>query len=417
MKKVIACVGRKIGGAALAIATLAPLAIAAPPVAKSYIVYVAGGYSRDLGKGIYGYRLTPSTGDLEPLGLIQEAVRPSWLTAHPNHRVVYATRDSARANASGIGYGVAAYARDMATGKLTVLNTVKAGGVAPAQLAIDGAGKVLVAANFGNLDGGVTVASFPISPDGKLGEAVSVFEQKGVSDGPNVPRDANGLSPTDSHNHCVMMAPDSRFAFVCNLGLGKVFSFRVNAQTGALQQNGAPFAMPGGATARPHHLAFNPNGKYAYILDGEMRVVTAAYDAAAGSLKAIQTIPILPDKTASATFAGSEIVVSPAGKFVYTSARAVDATLKSLREDGSINVFAVNSATGKLTPIQQISSGGIAPRVIALDPTGGYLFVGNQISDAVTIFAVDAGTGKLTPTGKNLKESPEPGGFLFEAEK
>jgi 6-phosphogluconolactonase len=80
-------------------------------------------------------------------------------------------------------------------------------------------------------------------------------------------------------------------------------------------------------------------------------------------------------------------------------------------------VFAVNPTTGKLRPVQQVSSGGIAPRTIILDPTGTRLLVANQLSGAVTVLSVDRNTGKLSPTDKDLKDVPEPSDFLFEAER
>ena len=102
---------------------------------------------------------------------------------------------------------------------------------------------------------------------------------------------------------------------------------------------------------------------------------------------------------------------------MYISARSVDKTLKNVLVEGSINVFAVNPRNGKLKPVQQLSSGGFAPRTFVLDPTGRYLLMANQLSGAITVFAVDKKTGALSPTGRNLKDVPEPGDFLFEAEK
>ena len=175
---------------------------------------------------------------------------------------------------------------------------------------------------------------------------------------------------------------------------------------------------PTGGKSRPHHLTFSANGKFVYILDGDMAVVTAAYDAAHGKLKAIQTQPVTATPPPGAnSLSGSEIIADPTGRFVYISARSVDKTLKNVLVEGSINVFAVSQRTGKLRPVQQLSSGGFAPRTFVLDPTGTIFLMANQLSGAITIFAVDRKTGALTPTGRDLKEVPEPGDFLFEAEK
>lgn len=416
MKTIRSCAALALGAGALLAAALTPMiAPAAGKLAKSYFLYV-GSYTRVTGKGIYGYRYTPATGALAPLGLIQEVVNPGWLSETPDHRFIFASSDGPEKK----NFTISAFARNAKTGALTPLNTVPSGGDGPVQMTVANTGKALVVANFGSAGVAPTIVSFPILADGKLGKAVSSFAEDGVAVGPAVPRDANGNSPTDTHAHCIIRSPDSRFVLVCNLGLGTVYSYRFNSATGVLEQNGEPFVVPSpsGGKSRPHHLTFSANGKFVYILDGDMAVVTAAYDAAHGKLKAIQTQPVVATPPPGAnTLSGSEIIADPAGRFVYISARSVDKTLKNVLVEGSINVFAVNPRTGKLKPVQQLSSGGFSPRTFVLDPTGQYLFMANQLSGAITIFTVDKKTGALTPTGRNLKEVPEPGDFLFEAEK
>jgi 6-phosphogluconolactonase len=102
---------------------------------------------------------------------------------------------------------------------------------------------------------------------------------------------------------------------------------------------------------------------------------------------------------------------------VYASSRGIDAQLKSMHVDGSIDVFAVDPATGTLTPVQHIASGGQTPRTFTFDPTGAYVFVGNENSGNITVFSVDQQTGKLTPTGKVMTDAPEPSCIVFIAAK
>jgi 6-phosphogluconolactonase len=416
MNKFQMLAGVMLAGVGASVFGLAPVVTAhaqaaAQAVAKSYVVYI-GTYTTEGSKGIYGYRFTPATGNLAPLGLIQEAANPSWLTQHPTLNVVYAANEHPTKTLPGDT--VSAYARDPKTGKLTLLNAVPSKGEGPAHITVDKTGKVMVAANF--ISG--SIASFRIQPDGKLSDVVSVFVQEGKAAGPAVAKDERGVSPTDSHNHCAMISPDNRFVLGCNIGMGKIFVFRLNTETGALEPSGE-FDVPAttGERARPRHMAFHPNGKYAYIFDSSMAVVVAAYDATGGTFKAIQSLPVTTGDAAKTSMSGSEIEVDRAGKFVYTSSRAVDATLKSSHLDGTLNVFAVDATTGKLTPVQHISSGGDGPRTFALDPSGGYIFVGNRNSNTVAIFSVDRKTGKLTPTGKVLTDVPESSSFLFVAEK
>jgi 6-phosphogluconolactonase len=373
---------------------------------KSYIVYF-GTYTRISSEGIYGYRFLPATGDLTPLGLIQQANNPSWLTDSPNQRFLYSTNE--HKGKTEPGNTITAYAMNTKTGKLKFLNTVSAKGVGPAHLAIDKTGRMLVSANFGN----GSIATFPIHPDGWLGEAAGYVEHHGSAPGPRVPPDENGLSPSDPHNHCVMFSPDNRFLLACNIGLGKVFVYKINRETGALEQNGEPFTTDAPAW-RPRHLAFSPNGKYVYIISGSMQLTTATYDAAHGTLKELQTLPFAHEGVKSE---GSEVRVDRLGRFVYASSRGTDAHYRSAHGEGSIDVFAVDAAAGTLSVVQHISSGGETPRTFTIDPTGAYMFVGNENSNTIVIFSVDPQTGKLAPTGKVLKDVPEPSCILFVAER
>ena len=79
----------------------------------------------------------------------------------------------------------------------------------------------------------------------------------------------------------------------------------------------------------------------------------------------------------------------------------------SNRGHDSIAIFAVDQATGKLTPVGHEPTQGAFPRHFALDPTGAFMLVANQDGDNVVVFRVDQLTGKLTPTGHAV-EVPMP---------
>lgn len=408
---------RKLAGALALSASVAVLGLApavtaqakpaAHAAAESYLVYI-GTYTGPNSKGIYAYRFKPATGALTSLGLIQEAVNPTWLGQHPNHRFLYSVNE--HPTKTEPGNSITAYARDLKTGKLNLLNTVSSTGEGPAHLDIDKTGKIVAVANF--ITG--SVATFLIKPDGSLSEAVSSIRQEGQASGPAMAKDDRGLSPTDSHNHQVKFSPDNRFLLVCNTGMGRVFVFKVNHTTGEIAPHGA-YDFPG----RSRHLAFSPNGKYVYIMGGANPVTTAAYDAKTGALKMVQSIENAPLATnpPKTLMAGSEVAVDPAGKFVYTSSRATNESLQSASLDGAINVFAVNAGTGKLTPVQTVNSGGDGPRSFVLDPTGRYLWVGNRGSSNFVVFKRNLTTGKLTPTGNARTDAGGVSAFVFEAEQ
>ena len=85
------------------------------------------------------------------------------------------------------------------------------------------------------------------------------------------------------HAHCVTFDPAGRFLFVCDLGLDKVMIYRFDAEQGKLTPHEPAFASvkPG---AGPRHMAFRPDGRFAYVINELDSTITAfAYDAEAGT--------------------------------------------------------------------------------------------------------------------------------------
>jgi 6-phosphogluconolactonase len=132
-------------------------------------------------------------------------------------------------------------------------------------------------------------------------------------------------------------------------------------------------------------------------------VVTYSYNAATGALHELQTISTLP-KTFSGSSTAAEIEIHPSGKFLFASNRG----------DDSIAVFAIDSATGTLTHVENDPIGGKTPRNFAIDPTGSWLLAANQDSDNIVVFHIDQKTGHLTPTG-DVFQIPSPTCLKFAA--
>nr|WP_317044059.1 beta-propeller fold lactonase family protein [Hymenobacter amundsenii] len=172
--------------------------------------------------------------------------------------------------------------------------------------------------------------------------------------------------------------------------------YRLDAARGQLEPLAAPAftAQPG---AGPRHLAFHPNGRWAYLANELTSTVTALrYEALAGTFAEINTLSALPaDFTAPNTAA--DIHVAPNGRFVYSSNRG----------HNSIAVFGVAPGNGHLTLLQTVSSQGQTPRNFALSPNGRLLLVANQNSNSIVTYFVDPQTGLLTATG-NATSVPKP---------
>ena len=360
-----------------------------------WIMYV-GTYTRAPSKGIYAYRFKTATGAVEPLGtaglpaaasaevgLAAETENPSFLAVHPNQRFLYAVNEISRYQGENAG-SVSAFAIDRATGTLTLLNRVSSRGGGPCHLSIDRSGKWLFVANYG----GGSVAAFPVQNDGKLGEASAFFQHAGSS--------VNTARQSGPHGHAVVVSPDNRFVLAADLGLDRVFAYRLDPKAGGLVPGSPPFSVvpPGSG---PRHLEIRPDGKFAYVLNEMLSSVGAyRYHAGRGTLDPVQTVSTLPDGFTPEN-SGAEIAVHRSGKFLYTSNRGHD----------SIAVFRVDGAKGTLTSGGHVPTQGKTPRNFAIDPTGRFLLAANQNSGTVVVFGIDPQTGALTPTGTVL-EVPSP---------
>jgi len=87
------------------------------------------------------------------------------------------------------------------------------------------------------------------------------------------------------------------------------------------------------------------------------------------------------------------VFVHPNGRFLYGSVRGLN----------NIVVFAIDEATGKLTLVEHVPSGGQKPRGFGLDPAGRFLLSANQDTNNVVVFRIDEKTGRLTPTGSSVE--------------
>lgn len=81
----------------------------------------------------------------------------------------------------------------------------------------------------------------------------------------------------------------------------------------------------------------------------------------------------------------SFITIDSAGRFLY-AVNEIDSFQN--QPTGAVSVFAINSKSGKLKLLQQISSLGAAPAHLSLDKSGRYLLVANYNGGNVTVFPI-----------------------------
>ena len=300
------------------------------------------------------YTLDATLGKLTLVKSIAAGNYPSFLALDPARAHLYAVNEPDAM--------VASFTVDPSTGDLTFLNRVASGGGSPAFVSVDYSGKYVLVANY---DGGTTRV-FPIGSDGSLG------------------------APTDNKApgqwaHMIVTDIANQFVFVLNKGSDSISQFVFDAAHGTLTPNAVP-TVTTSAGAGPRHLAFHPNGKFAYVIDELDDTMSAySYDATLGRLTWLQTLSTLPPGASGVANTCAEVVVAPSGNFVYGSNRGND----------SIATFSVDSASGKLTYLRVTPSGGNVPRSFTLSADGKLLLVANESGNVVS-FSVDLASGALT---------------------
>jgi 6-phosphogluconolactonase len=364
---------------------LAALAlIASPAIAADSIPVYFGTYTRGSSEGIYQARFEPETGKLGSLELAAALENPSFLAFHPTRPLVCAVSEvnsfvDARAGGRNSG-AVSSLKRDEETGKLTLLNQQATGGAHPCHVSFTPSGAFVMVANYS----GGSVACFPIQQNGWLAPMSGFVQHEGSS--------VNERRQKGPHAHSINPGPTGRFFYAADLGVDKIFIYRLDAGRLVVNRPASADLAPGSG---PRHFTFHPGGRFAYVINELLSTVTTfQHNADTGALTEIQTITTLPeDFDGKSTTA--EVQVHPSGRFLYGSNRGHD----------SIAAFRINQDTGKLTPLGQTPSGGKTPRNFAIDPTGRYLIAAHQATDNVVVHKINQDTGTLEPTGQELKVS------------
>jgi 6-phosphogluconolactonase len=338
----------------------------------SNVVFV-GTYTRwGQAMGICAFHREPETGTLTQSHFV-EALDPTWLCFDPRQQYLFAVSEGLGLE----GGAVLSYRIEDASGTLTELSRQPTLGGEPCHMACDPTGRFLVVANHEH--GSVVV--LPIDAEGRLGPTSHFRQHEGSGPGP---------TQTGPHAHCVNFDLLGRRILMADKGIDKVMVYQLDTATGQLVPNDPPYGSthPGAA---PRHVAFHPNGRYVYVNgEADMTITAFSYDDETGALNALQVLSTLPEGANRERCSTAEIEVEPGGKFVYVSNRGHD----------SIAIFAIDEATGRLTTVGNVPSGGRTPRNFKIDPSGRFLYAANQDSDTIVQFVIDRQTGQLTPTGQ-----------------
>lgn len=300
---------------------------------------------------------TVATGYASPqLGAEQMVVDPLGRFAYVANLVSNSTSQST----------ISMFTINSSTGVLTATNpaTVPTG-FYPQGIAIDPKGRFVYTANSDDN----TVSMFTIN------QTTGVLTAEGAISTQSDPTRGTNSSP-DS----VTVDPTGNFLYAVNQDQGTVSMFTINQTTGLLTPTTPAWVDTG---SDPFAIAVSPNGKFAYVANNSSGPTQGVwqYTITPGT-------GVLTPNTPASLGAGNgptAVVVDPSNRFAYVTNRT----------DNTISMYTINPTTGNLSPNQtDVFPGGTMgtgsqPFRILFDSAGKFLYSVNQQAEA-TVYTLRA---------------------------
>lgn len=328
------------------------------------------------GNGIQVFRFDGSSGSLHRLGKVGQIVNPSYLTVSPSGKYVFACTET---KLPGEG-GVTSFAVDSVHGRLLRRSRQPSGGANPVHVSVHPDEGWITAANYAE----GTISVFPAATDGVIGPIrqriaftdSSVFKSR----------------QEKSHPHAAVFSPDGRFLFVPDLGADKIRVFGF-AATASMPLTELPdLTVRTFPASGPRHLAFHPNGRFAYNIE-ELSGFVTVYAYADGRLDSLQRLFAYSKQQPH--YGSADIHLSPDGRFLYASNR--------WENENTLAIFRVDAVSGLLSFVAHQGTLGDHPRNFCISADGGHLVVANQVTGNLVVFGRDAATGLLVPVGRETR--------------
>jgi 6-phosphogluconolactonase len=315
-------------------------------------------------EGVFLASVVPRAGQINIEKAAARLENPSFLAQTRNGHNLYAVSELGGPDVTGWVYSYSVNPNM----SLSFINRVSSGGGSPCHVSLDKSDSLVFVANY---TGGI-VQVLKRQADGALSISQTL-------------RLGNKAERTRSRAHSAIPSPDNQYVYIPDLGLDRIWIFKLDIEAGTLTPADDPFvALPQGAG--PRHFSFHPDGEWAYVIN-ELNNTVIAYQwhSPTGKLEALQTISTLPADFEGQSFC-ADIHIHPNGRFLYGSNRG----------HNSIVVFSIQEEFGELSLLQHVATEGDWPRNFALDPHGNFLYVANQRSGNITGFRIDSDLGTLT---------------------
>ena len=248
-----------------------------------------------------------------------------------------------------------------------------------------------------NVNAGNTPYAVAITPNGlyayvtnQMGDSVSAY---GIDTATGVLTPLTGRVSNNASG--IAMDRLGRYVWVANYGWHTVSAFSIGSN-GVLAPVGSPLAT---TSSLPYAISAHPTMDFVYVAHGSSNFAVTVYSVnpANGALTLQQTLT-------NVITSPSGIVIDPSGQFAY-----------AVSQSGGISEFRINAATGLLTYIGAVNTGG-ATFAIAANPNGQYVYVTNgSSSNNVVVFAINQSTGALTQVGSPYSAGNNPRGVTVNA--
>jgi len=257
---------------------------------------------------------------------------------------------------------IIAYREDPNSGVLTqIAGSPYSVGDGAHSLALHPSGKFLYAANPGQAGSAESdISLFTIaSSNGVLTE---VFPRTTVAPNASLPQ-------------LLLMDPAGAFLYVGNAGSNNISVFSIDSSTGTLAQvAGSPFAI----NAPLLNMQLTPSGNFLYVsVVSQPLGLILAFSVNAGTLTFVNGYP-------TDGLNPNGLAIDPGGTYLYAANSG----------SNSISIFSIGaSGTLQEIPNSPLNVGYLVPVALILDPQGKFLYVANQGSSNVAAYSINATTG------------------------
>lgn len=336
-------------------------------------------------KGLHVYRYNGGQEKQELVEKVAPDVTVGQQYYDPQKHILYLTHESdTQRDGQGAGGSIMAFRVDPCTGRLSLIKECPSLGTKPSYVWRDSKGDYLLVSNHSGRsavtkivrDGeghykpvrrydDTTLVLYSLNQDGEPADACDVLYYTGTNE--------PGLH-TRSQLHSVAADPTGELYVVCDTGLDRIYTLRIDRERGRLLPLSEVRTEDGSG---PRYTAFHPTLPIVYVNHEEKPYLSSyCYDRQSGTLAWLERKPLL-DERVSPRDMPSDIAVSPDGTTLYASVRGAD----------QIVVFRLDER-GHMARIQTTSCGGKTPRGIAISPDGKYLLSANQDSGFVSLLPI-----------------------------